>query len=104
MSIKDLIAHEAEATENAEAMADGSALPEGTKVTRGHGRSRTLQIRLNGDEYEQVQLLAKSQHLPVSTVARILLLTALAPSDDIESALNRLELDIATVRRQLAQG
>jgi hypothetical protein len=104
MNVKDLIAQEAEAAELAEQTGDDHApLPEGTNVTRGHGRSRTLQIRLNGSEYDELEMLAKSRDLPVSTVARNLLLTAISPTDDVRGALDRLEVDLAIVRRQIQQ-
>jgi hypothetical protein len=103
--VKDLIDQEAEAAETAEATTDDHApLPEGTKVTRGHGRSRTLQIRLNADEHEALELLAKARDLPTSTVARSLLLSCLSPTDDLRGALDRLETDLAAVRRQLLKG
>jgi hypothetical protein len=41
-----------------------------TTVTRGHGRSRTLQIRLNPEELEELERVAASRGLPTSTVAR----------------------------------
>lgn len=103
-NIKDLIAQEAEAAEVAETLDDDhSPLPARTKVARGHGRSRTLQIRLNGDEFEELEMIAKAKDLPVSTVARGLLLASLAPGDDLQGALDRLENDVAAVRRRLQQ-
>ena len=102
--IKDMITQEAEAAELAETLEEGhTPLPEGTKVTRGHGRSKTLQIRLNGDEYDELEMLAKSRDLPVSTVARTLLLSALAPTDDVHGVLDRLEVDLAIFRRHIHQ-
>jgi hypothetical protein len=38
--------------------------------------------------------------LPVSTVVRMLALQAIAPADDLKSALDRLENDLAAVRRK----
>ena len=70
------------------------------KVTRGHDRAKTLQIRLNEDELGELAALAKDRGLPVSTVARQLLLQSLAPADDLKSALDRLERDISAVRRK----
>ena len=46
MKIDDLITAEAEASE---AHPDAELRP-GTTTRRGHGRSRTLQVRLNADE------------------------------------------------------
>ena len=103
--IKDLIDQEAEAAEAAEATTDEHApLSKGTKVTRGHGRSRTLQIRLNETEYDELEQLAKARDLPTSTVARSLLLSSLSPSDDVQGALDRLESDLLAVRRQVLKG
>jgi hypothetical protein len=101
-NIKDLISREAEAAEIAETdseIAEHDLLPAGTKVTRGHNRSRTLQIRLNGDEYEELERLAKERELPVSTVARGLLLASIAPSYSVADALSRLEAALISVRR-----
>ncbi len=75
-----------------------SPLPAG--VTRGHGRAKTLQVRLNEDELAELAALAADRGLPVSTVARQLLLQALSPADDLKSALDRLERDISAVRRK----
>ena len=103
-TIKERIAAEAAATEEAEIMVDDHApLPEGTVVTRGHGRSKVLQVRLNGDELEQLELLAKGRELPVSTLARSLILAALAPTDDAGAALTRIETDVAALRRAMTQ-
>jgi hypothetical protein len=100
MNIRELIDQEAAAAEDAELMEDDHApLPEGTRVTRGHNRSKTLQIRLNGDEYGALELLAKNRDLPVSTVARALILNALALGDDAQAAFTRVEHDIANLRR-----
>lgn len=49
-------------------------IPPGTKVTRGHGRTRTLQVRLNADELTKLEGMAEAAELPVSTVARSMLL------------------------------
>jgi hypothetical protein len=70
------------------------------KVTRGHDRAKTLQIRLNEDELGELTALAADRGLPVSTVARQLLLQSLAPADDLKTALDRLERDVLEVRRK----
>ena len=70
------------------------------KVTRGHDRAKTLQIRLNEDELRELVALAANRGLPVSTVARQLLLQSLAPAEDLKSALDRLERDISAVRQK----
>lgn len=76
--IRDLIRDEIAASEAAEFDADPHApLPLGTKVTRGHGRSRVLQVRLNEDEFEMLQKHADAAFVPASTFARAVLLKAL---------------------------
>lgn len=56
-----------------EAHAD-DPLPPSTKITRGHARSRVLQVRLNDDELDRIIELAEQRDLPASTFARSLLL------------------------------
>ena len=72
----------------------------GVKVTRGHDRAKTLQIRLNHEEISELTALAEDRGLPVSTVARQLLLQSLNPVDDLKAALDRLERDVSEVRRR----
>jgi|SRR5680860_1591950 len=96
---KDLLDAEGVAAEAAEADQDSPARTD-VKVTRGHDRARTLQIRLNENELGELVAMAKDRGLPVSTVARQLLLQSLAPSDDLKSTLDRLERDISAVRRK----
>jgi hypothetical protein len=97
--LKDLLEAEGAAVETAETGQDSPARTD-VKVTRGHDRAKTLQIRLNGDELGELTALAQDRGLPVSTVARQLLLQSLAPADDLKSALDRLERDISAVRRK----
>lgn len=73
-TIDQLLTEESDAIE---ADRDAPIRP-GTRMTRGHGRTRTLQVRLNDEEYEQLARAAKDRHLPESTLARSLLLDALA--------------------------
>lgn len=97
--LEDLLAAEAKAVEAAES--DQEAPIRGdVRITRGHGRARTLQIRLNDDELAELTALAQDRGLPVSTVARQLLLQSLAPADDLKTALDRLERDLSAVRRK----
>ena len=91
MSISDLIATEAEA---AERNPDAGIKP-GSKVTRGHQRAKTLQVRLNVEELETLTRLAEQRGLPVSTLARDLLLSQLAGPDESAQAL------IARIRAEL---
>jgi uncharacterized protein YbaP (TraB family) len=48
-------------------------------VTRGHGRTKVLQIRLNDDELTELERLAATRGLPPSTVAREAILRLLNP-------------------------
>jgi uncharacterized protein YbaP (TraB family) len=50
-------------------------------VTRGHGRSKTLQIRLNPEELEELERVAASRGLPTSTVAREAILRLVRPAE-----------------------
>jgi len=97
--LKDLLDAEGAAAEAAEAD-QASPRSADVRVTRGHDRAKTLQIRLNEDELAELVALAHDRGLPVSTVARQLLLQSLAPADDLKSALDRLERDISAVRRK----
>lgn len=82
----------------------GGADPDSSKrhvrITRGQARSKTLQIRLRDDEFAELAAIAQDRGLPVSTVARQLLLQSLAPADDLNTALDRLERDVSAVRRK----
>jgi predicted DNA binding CopG/RHH family protein len=97
--LKDLLNTEGAAAEAAETDPDSPRRTD-VKVTRGHDRGKTLQIRLNEDELGELTAMAADRGLPVSTVARQLLLQSLAPGDDLKSALDRLERDISAVRRK----
>lgn len=96
--LDDLLAAGADAAEAAEGD-QVAALRTDVRITRGHSRSRTLQIRLNDHELDELSALADRRGLPVSTIARLLLLQALAPVDDLKSVFDRLERDLSTVRR-----
>ena len=99
--IDDILDAEATAVEAAELTNDPNAqIPSGTTISRGHPRAKNLQVRLREDEFEELEAYAAQQGLPVSTVVRLLVLKAIAPVDDLKSALDRLETDLAAVRRQ----
>ena len=99
--IDDLLAAEAKAVEVAEGTSDPHVpLPDHVKVTRGHPRARNLQVRFRDDEFVELTAYADQRGLPVSTVVRMLVLQAIAPVDDLKSALDKLETDLATVRRK----
>ena len=91
MSISDLIATEAAAAERN----PDAAIKPGSKVSRGHQRAKTLQVRLNVEEFDSLTRLAEQRGLPVSTLARDLLLSQLAGSDASAKAL------IAKIRAEL---
>jgi predicted DNA-binding protein len=97
--LKKLIDAEAKAADAGEDD-QSSTVPAGVKVTRGHDRAKTLQIRLSHEELGELTALAETRGLPVSTVARQLLLQSLNPVDDLQAALDRLERDVSEVRRR----
>src|SRR5659263_193151 len=76
MSISDLIATEADAVERN----PDAPIKRGSRVTRGHNRAKTLQVRLNADELDALVALAEQRGIPASTLARDLLLSQLAAS------------------------
>lgn len=61
---------------------------------------RTFRGRFREDEFDELVAYAEYRGLPVSTVMRSLVLQAIAPADDLKSALDRLENDVAAVRRK----
>lgn len=98
---KVLLDAESAAVEAAEATSDADlVLPAHVTVTRGHPRARNLQVRFRDDEYTELVEYAEQRGLPVSTVVRLLVLQAVTPAGDLKSALDRLENDLAAVRRK----
>lgn len=97
--IKDILATESAAVEQAETRGD-APIRSDVKVSRGHDRAKTLQIRLNESELAEIAALADTRGLPLSTVARQLLLQSLAPEEDLRAALDRLEGALSAVRRK----
>lgn len=71
--ISDLV-EAAVADAEADTTSADAPLPASVKVTRGHDRTQTLQVRLNEDEYRIVAKLAEEAMLPISTYARSVLL------------------------------
>jgi antitoxin component of RelBE/YafQ-DinJ toxin-antitoxin module len=99
--VEELLAREAEAAGVAEAASDPNApLPAHVSVTRGTARSKNLQVRFREEEFDELAAYAEQRGLPVSTVVRMLVLQAIAPADDLKAALDRLEADVAAVRRK----
>jgi hypothetical protein len=66
----ELVVREAEA----ESDDVDAPLPASVKVTRGHDRTKTLQVRLNEDEYRLLAKHADEMMIPLSTFARAVLL------------------------------
>ena len=91
MSISDLIATEADAVEHN----PDAAIKPGSTITRGHQRAKTLQVRLNVEELDALSRMAEQRGLPISTLARDLLLAHMADSDNSAKAL------IAKIRAEL---
>lgn len=66
-----------EESEQIEADPDAVAVVNEVRMTRGHSRVPVLQVWLNDDEFARLSDVAKMRHLPASTLARSVLLTAL---------------------------
>jgi predicted DNA-binding protein len=95
-SVEELLEREAMASES-----DPDApLKPGTKVTRGHGRSKVYSVRLNQDEVEQVEQMAARLGLPASTMVRSWIVERLAADSDttMEAVVRRLERDVSALR------
>ena len=99
MSIENVIAQEAEAGER-----DPDApIGEGATVSRGHGRTRTLQVRLTEDELAELSEAASARELPVSTLARDLILARLRTTETTPAAvIARLRADLETLASTVA--
>jgi hypothetical protein len=97
----DLLTAEAKEAEAAEATSDAEAPPPAhVQVTRGHPGAKNLQVRFRDDEFDELAAYAEQRGLPISTVVRMLVLQAIAPADDLKSTFDRLESDLAAVRRK----
>jgi hypothetical protein len=70
----DLIATELAEIEPTEDEDFDAPLPSHVRVSRGHSRTRVLQVRLNDDEMERLNRIADDTGVPASTYARMLLL------------------------------
>ncbi|MEZ0342995.1 hypothetical protein ACAG25_23805 [Mycobacterium sp. pV006] len=84
-SIASLLNEEAEAID-----VDRDAPIANSKVTRGNGRSKTLQIRLNPEELEDLERVAAGRGLPTSTLARDAILHVIRPGLARSQARQRL--------------
>lgn len=85
----DLAALLKEEAEAVEANPD-APITQSTKVTRGNSRSKTLQIRLNPEELQELERLADSRDLPTSTVAREAILHLIRPDKYRSAVASRL--------------
>jgi hypothetical protein len=77
-SLDDLLAEIGDEAEAAEADQTDRPIPPHVKITRGNPRSKVLQVRLNPEELESLERIARSRELPVSTIAREQLLRLIA--------------------------
>ena len=99
MKIDDLITAEAEASE---AHPDAELRP-GTTTRRGHGRSRTLQVRLNADELEALLTMAAARGVHASTLARDLLMKEVrSESADPIAVIARIRADLEALASTVA--
>lgn len=99
MDIEELIAAQATASESNK----DAELKPGTTVSRGHARSKTLQVRLNEAEYDALAALAVERGLPVSTLARDVLLAQLAAGDvSAQAMIARLRSDLEALASTVA--
>ena len=70
-------------------------IPESAKISRGYGRSKILQVRLNPDELAELEQLAAKRGLPTSTVAREAIMRLIRPDVARTAAASRLMDDFA---------
>lgn len=66
----------------------------------GRRRDKRGSDRFREDEFDEPTAYAEQRGLPISTVVRALGLQAIAPVDDLKTALDKLETDLAAVRRK----
>jgi hypothetical protein len=65
------------------------------RISRGNGRSKVLQVRLNPDELAELERVAAQRGLPTSTVAREAITRLIRPEVARTAAANRLIDDFA---------
>jgi hypothetical protein len=65
------------------------------KISRGNGRSKVLQVRLNPEELAELERVAAQRGLPISTVAREAITRLIRPEVARTAAANRLIDDFA---------
>ena len=76
--LDDLLAEIGDEAETAEVDQVDKPIPPHVRVTRGNPRSKVLQVRLNPEELESLERIARRRELPVSTIAREQLLRLIA--------------------------
>lgn len=99
MRIDELIAAEAEASEQ---NPDATIRP-GSTIVRGHKRTRTLQVRLNDDEFAALEAAAERIGIPTSTFARDLLLRQLGSTlPERQEIIARIRADLDALASSVA--
>ena len=94
MNTEQTLAMLADESDAIEANPDAPITDDAT-VTRGHGRSKVLQIRLNDDELTELERVAATRGLPPSTLAREAILRLLYPDTARVADADRLVQDFA---------
>lgn len=81
-------------------------VPEGEWTKPNRGPSPLLTLRVPTEVLEALQALAAENGVPVSTLARGFIIDGLAThqGDDLRSALERLERDLAAVKARALAG
>ena len=80
-----------------------AAIRPGSKVTRGHNRVRTLQVRLNDNEFAALTTVAERLGVPASTLARDLLLRELSSlSESPQAVIARMRADLDALASSVA--
>ncbi|MFT4087790.1 MAG: DUF6290 family protein [Gordonia sp. (in: high G+C Gram-positive bacteria)] len=67
-----------------------------TKITRG-ARGRVLQVRLNDEEMAAIESLAEERGLPVSTLARDMLLRCMQDPAEVSSEERQLQANLTNL-------
>lgn len=99
MNTEELIAAEAAASETH----PDAPLRPGTRVTRGHHRSKVLQVRLNPEEADALGAAAAKAGIPVSTLARDLITSGLATSPtEARDLIRRIQADLTALASNVA--
>ena len=100
MNIKELVEQE---RETSEANPD-APLTSDSAVSRGHPRSRTLQVRLNPKEYERIIEEADRRQMPASTYARTVLLASVSSqAAEFSAAVERLREDADVLEASMVE-